>query len=396
MSTISLEKELEQYNFPTELGIKFVQVGTQRSIEFTLPVNLPSDVKGLLFKEDFYKNSNLFIGQKPKANKVYQIKGGKTETKIMALLFILKNVKVNDKPVFEADYIPPKSLPEFLCFWDNNQNSKPLNQTLDKKNYKLGPLLLTTEEVYLLVGLYNPPQAQDIPGLKQDENHDPQIFQLNIPTAVNVCIKYNDFDKYEMTFDNKQIHEQIKNQALPKIKAAECIIATFSKTDPIDADLFLKSLNLPEAYAVFIPDETTAEEDFATTVVEIFIPQLNDEVYAQIEQKLKEYYNEVELAVCKKCQLFFCPKHTEDKCMEYYHKGKQIPFESGQMEEVVYDEEEEPYILVNYTCCGECPKDEPPMECGKRENGFHEIDEKEGIISKLNVERGKPGNITFK
>ena len=62
------------------------------------------------------------------------------------------------------------------------------------------------------------------------------------------------------------------------------------------------------------------------------------------------------------------------------------------MEEELYDDEG-PYFIVNYKCCGKVQKDEIPFHCGKKENGYHEIDEKIGIMSNLEIKKTKPGQI---
>lgn len=54
------------------------------------------------------------------------------------------------------------------------------------------------------------------------------------------------------------------------------------------------------------------------------------------------------------------------------------------MEGVLYDDEG-PYFIVNYTCCGKVHKDEIPFHCGKMENYYHIIDEIIGKISNLEI-----------
>ena len=243
--------------------------------------------------------------------------------------------------------------------------------------------------------MYNPDELHNLVGLVQDENHDPQIFNLKMPNPVNVLIQYVGFDKYQISFcgiNSKLIYDTIIDKALKIIESTECILATFTETDPIDTDELKQILN--NAIVVSIPDENTLERDSKITYVEIFFPFLNDEIYNDVISKLDDYFYKVNLAVCKKCTLFFSP-NSDDPCYKLFHKGQQIPFESGEMEEVQYDEKDH-YITVNYTCCGEVPKDEIPINCGKEENGRHEIDEKIGIISVLKITRTKPGQIKQK
>lgn len=402
----SQEEIINSYNFPANLNVKIVN----KAIEFALPINIPNTVKDSFLQQPFRKNNNtMIISQKPKANKVYILKGGSDfEAKVEALLYILRTCTVDDKPIFVPSRYPlPNINFRFLGegissdFSEDEIKSKLIidisqnceSNITDKSLFDKNPCELTTEEVYLLVSIFNQSQVKLISGLRQDENHDPQIFQLNIPVTVSVLIQYIDFDKYKISFaDNEpikaeQIHKQLIECALPKIKSTECILATFSKTDPIDSN-FLRS-ELKNAVIVLIPDERTAEEECAITYVEVFDTELDKN---EIEQVLNKCFETVKLAVCSKCKLFFCPSQNEI-CYRYFHRGKQIKFESGQWEEIDEDEEEEPITLVNYSCCGECIKDEPPMNCGKEAQGNHIVDTKEGIISKLSVEKSRPGNI---
>lgn len=113
------------------------------------------------------------------------------------------------------------------------------------------------------------------------------------------------------------------------------------------------------------------------------LPQINNEIFNKYKKVLLDYLEKVKLAICKKCDLCFCPAN-DDNCYSYYHKGKQIPFEGGNMEEIVVDDDDEPCIMVNYSCCGECALNDVPLNCGVRENGKHEIKKE---ISKFKIKK---------
>ena len=266
-----------------------------------------------------------------------------------------------------------------------------------KASFVQYPTLLTTEEVFLLVNIFNPSQISNLIALPQEEDHEINIIQLNIPVAVNVGIKYKSFDQYEITFaDNQpfsaeQIYKQVIECSLKQIKSNECILATFSKTD-IDSTIIGK-FNEDNAVVVFIPDEATINDEYTNAYVEIFFPEKIDDILLKKYRKiLLEYYKTVQIEICKKCHLYFSPSSQDQTCYTYYHKGRQIPFDSGEMEEIVDDGYEEPYTVVNYSCCGECNKDEVPMACGKKENGKHEADNK-AKISSFNIKIAHPGDI---
>ena len=118
---------LEKYHFPESLDVKIITNVNTKLIQFILPTSLRNDVKDSLFREDFYKSDpgyqGMVIGSAKNAKNTYQNKGGKNgiEGKIKVLLYILKNVIYNGKPVFEAEYIPvskyqlPTNRFRFLC-----------------------------------------------------------------------------------------------------------------------------------------------------------------------------------------------------------------------------------------------------------------------------------------
>lgn len=267
-----------------------------------------------------------------------------------------------------------------------------------KASFVQYPTLLTTEEVFLLVSILNPSQISNLIALPQEEDHEINIIQLNIPVAVNVGIQYKSFDQYEITFaDNQpfsaeQIYKQVIECSLKQIKSNECILATFSKTD-VDSTIIGK-FNEDNAVVAYIPDESTIEDDYNSAYVEIFFPEkIDDTLFNKYRKNLLEYYKTVQISICKKCKLYFCPSGKDQECYTYYHKGQQIPFDSGEMEEIVDDGDgEEPYILVNYSCCGECPKDEVVLSCGKKENGKHGADNKEKVSS-FDIKIAHPGDI---
>ena len=80
-------------------------------------------------------------------------------------------------------------------------STKQVNLNLNISSFCQKTTILSTEEVYLLVSIFNPYQVRNILNLYhyRDEKEN-QIFQLNIPLTVNVRIEYSDFDKYTIYF----------------------------------------------------------------------------------------------------------------------------------------------------------------------------------------------------
>jgi hypothetical protein len=81
----------------------------------------------------------------------------------------------------------------------------------------------------------------------------------------------------------------------------------------------------------------------------------------ELHEGLRELFDLVFVAFCKNCGLLYSPGDTE-QCVTYKHKGRQLRFESGQLEEVEMDEDDQPIVIVKWSCCGEVPVDEPGCE----------------------------------
>ena len=96
-------------------------------------------------------------------------------------------------------------------------------------------------------------------------------------------------------------------------------------------------------------------------------PDLANEKVPLIHEFCNSVFPSIELFDCQKCGQCFSTNDT--KCSKYYHEGKRIPFETGEMEIVEYDGEN-PIIIHNYDCCGEIEADKPG--CKSVPNGYHE------------------------
>jgi hypothetical protein len=98
----------------------------------------------------------------------------------------------------------------------------------------------------------------------------------------------------------------------------------------------------------------------------------------------KNLFECVYLAFCKNCQMLFGPgDSSETACVTYRHKGKQIEILPGQMEVVDVDENNQPIMIVNWTCCGEVPADD--RGCERIVGGAHVIDPAKKNFSRLSV-----------
>jgi len=113
----------------------------------------------------------------------------------------------------------------------------------------------------------------------------------------------------------------------------------------------------------------TMFDDIVSTNVHILSSkEITPDVRQQITEVFKRLFEEHQLFFCSKCKCYYAP--NEKECFTYYHEGKRIPIEGDEMEMVELNEDNEPIIYYNWTCCGEMPSDAPG--CQKRPNGNHQ------------------------
>ncbi|EAX88434.1 hypothetical protein TVAG_236250 [Trichomonas vaginalis G3] len=94
----------------------------------------------------------------------------------------------------------------------------------------------------------------------------------------------------------------------------------------------------------------------------------DDEKQSMVDAAVKEWFAKSILCRCALCKQ---PYHEDDgsSCEEKYHPGERIPFEDGEMEQIVREKGVE-VVKVNYSCCDICSKDDPG--CKIKVNPAHE------------------------
>jgi hypothetical protein len=117
-------------------------------------------------------------------------------------------------------------------------------------------------------------------------------------------------------------------------------------------------------------DTATETQSFKLTVMK---SHWSAEIDAEFKSAVDELFEVTRVAFCKTCGLVFAPSDNDGKCVVHQHRGRQIPLDSGEWEEIELDENDEPVTIVKYTCCKEVPLDAPG--CQSVEKGAHVIDQ---------------------
>ena len=408
-------------HFPIPESVK--PIISDKNIEFTPPFSIKQEIKSELMKQFGFGGAGAIVMNQKKGSKNLIISGGgSTEKRLEYFLCLLSKLEVDGKPFYSGPQFDPKAYnpypTDLLYFIDSSisydssaDDIKKLNlgaslkdlkispnQNLDVKDFDKSPIQLTTDQTYLIVSLFGG-DLKLLQDIRDDENQEKQLFQLSMPYKTVVAISYVDTNKYEITFGSpnesvsaKVIHDIIENHVLKAIQSRECFRCTYLHTDPVihkEFEELIKDCLDNNSRIVYSIDDEADDEDWADTRIYIFIPNITPEIEQKLKEHCQQYFEKIKLLVCKKCKMFFAPSGDE-KCFRYFHKGQQIPFEDTNEMEEVDEEDGEPVVYVNYSCCGPVPKDEPPIECGKEEQGLHEADTQSEEISEFTFERCHP------
>lgn len=217
--------------------------------------------------------------------------------------------------------------------------------------------------------------------LKNDEDKEKKIVvELMIPVKFQVCIKRLSIGKYELSFANDNgeksevIRNQIENLIIPTLKKYIVLITTYNNADPAEKSILQEKIKGIKGVKLFvIQDESALDNDLATTHLIFLSHDTSDELKKQLKDISMDYFKDIRLVKCSRCHCFFCPNQENEQCITGKHKGKQIPFETGEMEQVDVDEDGEPYYVINMSCCGEVIKDDTDIDsyCDKVIHGKH-------------------------
>lgn len=383
----------EELVFPPELNVNIMA----KCIELDLPKNPPKEVMDFLLQSQG-SDRNVVLKPKPRTSRTKIIQGGTPEKRMDYLLNLLDKMELFSKPQnlmypryilsLLDDRVTPTTTKEELEAFQKDINLDKFDgyvppQSVSKeavwgKDITVGPAV-SSLLVYYLASKEDTEQYE-----KFLENLDFCIISLSVPLRCFVRItkeekglKYSFTDMSEsITADvvNSQIASIIKTISkipLFKVKFHDCDPAKMKDLFQIQKEVKFQGYVMSH----IIEDE---ESDLVTSDVYIFTRGGEEAAKAFAEAAFIHF----KVSMCSKCHCVFGVKDTV--CYKFYHAGERIPFgpeDNYEMEVEEFDEDDNPYTMYNYTCCGEVPADEPG--CMKKENGEHVVDTTHKQISKL-------------
>ena len=200
---------------------------------------------------------------------------------------------------------------------------------------------------------------------------------INIPSPITIGVTTNE-DKFQFSFfpTNSASSNDIQaviNIALNSIAWSQWRLYAIKNIDNQTGFTEKDFLALAQKYNTVIQilkkEESLEDESLSIQFRVLQIAFKNTEKTKQFDQDIQKMFENAKLCSCKKCKQIYVKGNCSD-CLEYYHPGEQIPFESGEWEEIDYDDNGEEVVLYNYSCCGVIPFDE--LGCQSRNNGHHE------------------------
>lgn len=398
-----LMASIESIEFPPELKV----TPSQLNIEVFIPVNIPQELKNEMVKMQESKGA-VILRQKPKANRTYILQGGDADRRLNILLWLLKNLKTEDgKPLFDSDAMPPFpiNILQFLSAKVTPESTPEQIREIEELNIakwqatlgKVGmpdikvftevPLVIGINMATILIYIFAQSSVNDFGNAEIDEK---KVFKLLIPAPVPIAFRKIDSKHVELTFHSfgphtsQDIHDQIVNHAIPTIQSKEAIIYDIQKTDPIDANMVVAVAEKANSIVSVIVDEDSKKDELDDTKVYFFPRNPNPEQIDTLDKEMNAIFEQSRVVFCSQCQCVYCPNSKDEVCIKTFHKGHQVEIEPGQME--IVDEDEitgEPIILVKYSCCGECIKDDPPENCGEERFNSHLEDKSHPPISSI-------------
>ena len=410
--------------FPPELEVN----EGPSTIEFKSPVNISQEVKKEVIEMQFGEKSTVIIAPKPRANKVFILKGGNPEMRRRVLLYILSHTKdESGKVLFEHDghmfqlkllknfsdkvqddmsVEQLKAIPELQYDkWSVSlaKETAPDVKTIDKCEMIVSPKMASA--IVATLGDHESLRKFGEPGFER------RAMRLRVPAVVPVGVELlKDPMRYKFTFCQfgphkpEEIAHQLKDLAIPLMEKKKFLLCEFKETDPIPNEKLeaaigrfnVNFVRLPEEGEEFFAD--IEEEDVAdardeenedwlvSTSLLINTDGLSAEQQEELKKSLQELFQQIRLVWCKKCAMSYCPA-VDKICYKFFHKGKR-----EGMEEVDVDEEGNEVIYEHWTCCGDCVKGEVPTQCGREPNGEHEQDTAKGEASSFTIKEVQVSN----
>ena len=389
---------MSEITFPPELNVKIGAKEIEVDIDQKL---LTSEVTKFLMDNQPAGNK-VIIKPKPKTKMTRIICGVSAERRLEYLLALLKKtglysdpgtlsfprktLMMMDKRVTatttqeELDAMTDFKVGIFLNF--KPQDTEPRPEELNADQITVGPCTAA----FFLSSFGREKDVEKMEDTFDDEGQPAWTIALTMPTLFYAALKHNMEDNtYVFSFADSETVKasDIKDMFLHVIenmKKCYCLKATLKDSDPVAA-LTLKEIAEKHNFFVAAFQEIEdAEDDLARSYIYLF--SKNGEADKEkMKETFQEMFKKFSVRMCKKCKLVFCDEN--EVCCKYHHKGYRIEFpDSGMMEEVDPEEDDEngePIVYYNYTCCGEVPKDEPG--CVSEPNGKHEPDNSKQISS---------------
>lgn len=390
-------------SFPADLN---VTVG-DKSITIDVPKDLLKDFKAYIDKWPKQPPNKIILSPVPRKNLTKEIKGGTRELRYELLVEALEHFGLWKQPVglvwdasilhFIDKRVTPtmtqkefEELPDFM-FSPFKLYKQPSNPP-EKTEFKSDPITVGPLAAAFILGTFGTPESYKVmDDFYQDEQVDSFVVTLNIPVPVYALItRDNKTNKFTFKFTQmdkatpKSIHDII-DRILTNAESDPCIKISLQDAEQfnvIKANELIASLG---CYSTGNQNYESRTEDIPSSTGFVFCETADDEKFKQAADAVFKYF---EYHMCKKCKCVY--PISEKECYLTYHKGKRLPFPDGEMEIVdpsYLDENDEPSIMQNWSCCGEVYADDPG--CGKKPNGEHEIDTAHPKISKLTSEKSK-------
>lgn len=389
-------------SFPPEL--KIVE-GT--SIMIDVPKDIFKDFKAFIDKWPKQPPNKIIVANVNRKPITKEIKGGNIELRHQVLVEALEHFGLYKQPtelIWPAQilhFIDTRVTPEMTqkefeelpdTIFKQFQFYKAPETAPSPNDLKYEPITVGTSTAAFLLGTFGSVKDYErMNDFYRDDQTTSYIVQLSIPVPVYVLVTRQIVNNtFTFSFPNsekltaKTLHG-IVEKILTKVEADKCLKMKLMDADQINIKAANTQIAQLDCYVSGNQELETAADDTPTSTVYILTEKEDEKILTEAAQKIFDYF---ELHMCKKCKCVY-PKF-ETQCFITFHKGKQIPIEDDEMEivdEDMVDENGEPIILQNWTCCGIIPADE--LGCDKKPNGQHEEDTAHPKISKFTTETVK-------
>jgi hypothetical protein len=234
--------------------------------------------------------------------------------------------------------------------------------------------------------------VDQINSMKQVPNKNfgtPVVLQFSLPAITPIAVRSEKPSEIVLGFydtPNMSANEtfQLVSVILTVISRMELFVVDFTN---VDRSAFTREeiIDLAEDYDLVLlkyDGETDDGLDVQDFTLKILKTQWNLEREETVRSGIEEMFRVAYVTYCKQCGLVYAPTDSTPCCV-YYHSGKQLEFSPGQLEEVELDDDDQPVVLVKWSCCGEVLADEPG--CSVVEKDSHEPDEERKNFSKYAI-----------